>query len=178
MPAVAHDQRNRDRRQAEEAAFDGRGHRAGIEHVVAEVGAVVDARDHHVVIDLAFEQARDREVHAVRRGAVDEMAPGTVFGHAQRDVERQRVAGAAAIALGSHHRHLGKRLQRVDEALQALGTIAIVVADQDSHVAWDRIVIRAPAVAGLATNAAQLYWNPARPGSEPPRHDDSNPTAG
>ena len=86
MPAVAHDQRNRDRRQSEEAPFHGRGHRAGIEHVVAEVGAVVDARDHHVVIDLAFEQARNGEVDAVRGGAVDEMAPRTVFGDAQRDV--------------------------------------------------------------------------------------------
>lgn len=168
MPAFTHDQRNRDRGQAEEASLHGSSDRAGIEHVVAEVGAVVDARNHHVVIDLAFEQARNGEVDAVRGGTVDEMAPGTVFGHAQREVERQGVAGAAAIALGSHHRHLGKRPQRVDEALQALGTVAIVVADQDSHVAWDRIDIWAPAAAGLAMSAAQLYWNPCSPRKRTP----------
>ena len=37
-------QRNRDRGLAEEAAFGGGGDRAGIQHVIAEIRAVVDAR--------------------------------------------------------------------------------------------------------------------------------------
>src|SRR5512139_1352594 len=176
MSAGAHDERDRNGRQAEEAAFDGGSNRAGIQHVVTQVGAVVDPRHHHVVLDLAFEQARDREMDAVRGRAVHEVPALAVLGHAQGYVEGERVAGSAAIALGSDHGDLGKRLQRVDEALQALGAIAIVVADQDSHVAWDRVVIWAPAAAGLATNAAQLYWNPGPPRKRTrPRCRSTNP---
>ena len=77
----------------------------------------------------------DREVHAVRRRAVDDVVLALAeLEDAQRHVERQRVAGAAAVAVGRDDGDLGQRRKRVAQALQALGAIAVVVADENFHV--------------------------------------------
>ena len=86
--ATLRHERHGDGGQAEKAALDGRSDRARVEHVVPEVGAVVDARYDHV--ELEFEQARDRKVDTVGRRAVDHV-PGVLVHalHAQRHLERQ-----------------------------------------------------------------------------------------
>jgi hypothetical protein len=60
------------RGNAEESALHRRRHGAGIQHVVAEVGAIVDAGNQDV--GLLLEQPRDGDVHAIGRGAVNVVA--------------------------------------------------------------------------------------------------------
>ena len=84
-------------------------------------------------VRLVVEQAGDREVDAVGRRAVDEEeAVGRAADH-QRPVERQRVGGAAAIALGRDHRDLAVRRERPREVLESGREIAVVVGEQDAH---------------------------------------------
>ena len=68
--------------------------------VVAEIGAVVHARDDDVVLEI--EQSRNRQMHAIGGRAVDVVSIGVVARRAHRHIERERIAGAAAVAVGSH----------------------------------------------------------------------------
>ena len=124
-------QRDRDRGLAEEAALGGGGDRAGIQHVVAEIRAVVDAGDHHV--GLERKQARDGEVHAVGRCAFDEVHVGFGLADAQRQFERERVARAAAIAIGRHHRQIAQALEPLAQRVDAARAVTVVVGYEDSH---------------------------------------------
>ena len=65
-------ERHRDRRQAQEAPFHRRGDGTRIDHVVAQVGAVIDARHHEV--RLIVEESRQRKVHAIGRRTIDLVA--------------------------------------------------------------------------------------------------------
>ena len=124
-------QRDRHGGLAEEAPF-GRGRdRARIQHVVAEIGAVVDARDHHV--GLERKQTRDRQVHAVGRRALHEVDIGFGLADAQRHFERERVARAAAIAVRRDHRQVAEALERVAQRDDAARAVTIVVGYEDSH---------------------------------------------
>ena len=96
-------QRHGDRRQAQEAPLDRGSDGAGIQHVVAQVRAVVHSRDDHVVLEV--EQAGDRKVHAVRRCAGHEVHPGLGLEHAQRDIQGEGVAGAALVAVRGNDSH-------------------------------------------------------------------------
>ena len=138
---VGGDQRHRHRRQAEEAAFHRRRHGAGIDHVVAEIRGVVDARHHDVRLEL--QHAGQRQVHAVGRRAGD--AAGVVVDALQpdRQVERQRVAGAGAVAVGGDHHHFMAGLaQHGGEHPDAGGIDAVVVADQDPHLGFNRLIVQ------------------------------------
>ena len=98
---------------------------------------------------------------AVGRRAVDVVHGVAEREHAQRHVERQRVAGTAAVAIRCDDRHGRERTQRIGEALQSLGAIAVIVADENSQA----VRFRAPpdpGHRGLAARAAQLYWNRLR----------------
>ena len=80
-----------------------------------------------------IEHAGDGQMHAVGRRAIDEVEAVGRAAQAQRPVERQRIAGAAAVALGRDDGDVGDRRQRLGERLDARGEIAVVVAQQDAH---------------------------------------------
>ena len=80
-------QRDGDGRLAEEAPLRGRGHRARIQHIVAQVRAIVDARHHHVRLER--KQSRDCQVHAVGGRALHVVHVGLGLRHAQRNFERE-----------------------------------------------------------------------------------------
>ena len=82
---------------------------------------------------LEVEEPGDREVHAVGGRAGHEVHARLGFEHAQRHVERQRVAGAAAVAVRRDDGDLAERRQRLAQAPDAFGTVAVVVADQNLH---------------------------------------------
>jgi hypothetical protein len=129
---VAGGQRHGNRRQAEETPFHGRGDGAGIDHVVAHVGEVVDAGDDDV--RLLRHQAGQRQMHAVGRRAGH--APGVFVEPlgAQRLVEGQRVACAGTVAIRRHHGdRVAGRAQVVGKHADARCIHAIIVADQYSH---------------------------------------------
>jgi hypothetical protein len=81
------DERDSDRRHAEQRALHGRRHRARVGDVVAHIAAVVDARDHQVRLDL--HDAVDRQVDRVGRRAVDGKMASIDRIDAQRAVEAQ-----------------------------------------------------------------------------------------
>src|SRR3546814_594102 len=88
---VGGDQRNGHRGQVEEAAFHRRGHGAGIDDVVTEVGGVVDAG--HDDVRLVLEHAGDGDVDAVGGRAVHAPHGGFLLDYPHRRVQGQRVAG-------------------------------------------------------------------------------------
>jgi hypothetical protein len=95
------DLREGDGRNAEQVALHRRAHRAGVDGVVAHVGAVVDAA-HHQVGPVA-QQARERDVHAVGRRAVDvAKAVGASLTYSGA-LQRQRVRLGAVVVLGRDH---------------------------------------------------------------------------
>ena len=116
---------------AEQIGFGGGGHGAGIEGVVAHIRAVVDAGKHPVGLEIG--QAVQGEVDAVGGRAVDKIEAVGGFLDAQRAVERERIAGAAAVALGGDHAHVGKFGGHPGEDGEAFGLVAVVVADEDIH---------------------------------------------
>ena len=125
-------QRHRHCRQTEEAAFHRRRHSAGINHVVAQVGGIVDAGHHDVRFQL--QHAGDRHVHAVGRGAVNLPGLRIQLHHADRCIQGQRIAGAAAVAVGGDHQDLVAGLaQPGRKGTDAGGVDAVVVADQYPH---------------------------------------------
>ena len=120
MPAALRPgaQGDREGGQAEEPPFDGCRDRPGIQHVVAQILAVVDARNHHVV--FVVKETGDRQMHAIRRGSGDEVHARLRLEHAQGHIQRERVAGTAAIAVRGHHRHVGERGEDFSQAADAL----------------------------------------------------------
>src|SRR2546423_638245 len=76
-------------------------------------------------------QPRDGQMHAIGRGTGDEIDTGLSLEYAKWHVQGQRIAGAAAVAIRGHHGDFGKRKKGLPEAPDALGTEAVVVADQD-----------------------------------------------
>ena len=82
---------------------------------------------------LEIGQAVQGEVDAVGGRAVDKIEAVGGFLDAQRAVERERIAGAAAVALGGDHAHVGKFGGHPGEDGEAFGLVAVVVADEDIH---------------------------------------------
>jgi hypothetical protein len=114
----------------------------------------VDAGHDHVVVLL--KEPGDREVHAIGRRAVHVIHVVAELEHAQRHVERQRIARTAAIAVGRDDGDCRERSKRVRQPLQAFGAIAVIVADEDSQASGSAL---APDL--RPSRAAQLYWKPA-----------------
>ena len=126
------DQRHRDRRYAEQEAFGRCRDGTGIHRVVAHVGAVVDTGHHHV--GQMVEHAGHREVHAVGRCAIDMIEAVRGAAQRQRTIQRQRVAGAAAVALGRDHRDFADGAERLGERRDSGSEVAVVVTDQNAHL--------------------------------------------
>ncbi|MOA21440.1 hypothetical protein D3C78_1419310 [compost metagenome] len=124
-------QREGERRLVEEAAFQGGRHGAGIQHVVTQIGAQVDARHHHV--GGVLEQAVEAQVHAVGRRTVDADEAVVQPLRMQRTVEGQRTAGPAAVGIGGDHHALGVIRQRLVQRNYPGGVHAVIVGDQYSH---------------------------------------------
>ena len=62
-------QRNCKRRYAQQKTLGRRRHRAGVNGVIAHIGAVIDAGHHHIGHEI--EQPRHRQMHAIGGRAVD-----------------------------------------------------------------------------------------------------------
>ena len=95
-------------------AFDGalhrRRHGAGIEHIGAEVGAVVDAGEHQ--IGPLLQQGKQGELDAVTGGATAGPGPHPIveqlIGPLRPDggVQGEAMAGGGAFLVGANHTHL------------------------------------------------------------------------
>jgi hypothetical protein len=131
VAAVGEHERHGDRRDAEETALHRGRHGAGVQHVVAEVRAVIDPGDQHV--GRLLEQTGDRDVHAIRRRTVHVVHVVLGALDAQRRIERQRVARAAAVAVRRDDRDLREIGEMLRERPQAGREIAIVVGKEDPH---------------------------------------------
>ncbi len=131
-PGLARE-RQRHRRDAEEKTLGGRGDGARIDRVVAHVRAEVDAGDDEV--RQLVEEAGHRQVHAIGRRAVHEQEPVGGAPHRERAVERQRIGGAAAIALRRDHRDFAQIGQCIGEMRETRREVAVVVGEEDAHPA-------------------------------------------
>jgi hypothetical protein len=122
-------QRHGHGRQPEEAAFDRGRDRARIQHVVAEVLAVVDPGNHHVEFEV--EEPGQRDVHAVagRAGHVPEAAVDLRDLH--RQVERQRMAGTTLVAVGRDDGQVRKAIERGTQRQDAARAVPVIVADEN-----------------------------------------------
>lgn len=124
-------EREGDGGDAEQIGFGSGGNGARIEGIVSHVGAVVNAREHQIGVEVR--QGVQGEVDAVGGRAADIVK--AVFGLAQMQwaVEGERVADAAAVALGGDDAHVGKFGGDAGKHGDALRQIAVVVADEDVH---------------------------------------------
>ena len=129
-------QRHGDRRQAEEAPFHRRRDRAGIDDIVAEVRRVVDAGHHDVGLEV--EQSGQREMDAVGRRARDAVAAVVHAGDADGLVERQRIAGARAVAIWRDDGDAADDSQTFGQYAYAGRVDAVVVGNQNSHAVGPR----------------------------------------
>src|SRR5260370_41925364 len=77
----------------------------------------------------------DRQMNAVCRCPWHIVDTRFRLENAQGNIERERVARAAAIAVGRHygHRYIGERGEGVAQAADAFCAEAVIVTDQDLH---------------------------------------------
>jgi hypothetical protein len=81
---------------------------------------------------LAAKDARDGDIDAVRRRAVDRIYPlGNRF-EAKRTAQGERMADSAGFGVRGHNRHFPKGPERVGKRVNALRAHSIVVGDQDT----------------------------------------------
>ncbi len=125
------DQREGDRRNAEQEALHRRGDGAGIDRVVAHVRAVVDAGDDQV--RTLLQQPGDRHMDAIRGRAIDEVKPASRLAHRQWPAQGQRIRRARPVTFRRVDRDFREIGQDRGERLDARGEVAVVVADQDAH---------------------------------------------
>ena len=136
-PAVEGLLRGGDGGDAEHNALERRGHGARVGDVVAEVGAVVDAGDDQLRLEL--QKAEPGEAHAVHRRAVGGETTPTVAEVHLLDPERLARGDAprrgAPVGVGRDHRELHVRdlEQRLAHHAQADCLDAVVVGEQDLH---------------------------------------------
>ena len=116
---------------AEEITLHGRAHRAGVNRVVAHVGAVVDTRNHQV--RPVTEQAGQRDVHTVRRRAIDETKAVGSGMHVQGGMQGQRIAFGAVVDLRCHNLHICNRFEGFIQGDDPRGLVAVVVANENFH---------------------------------------------
>ena len=87
-------------------------------------------------IRIIRQVARQRQMHAVRRRAVDEIAILFNLADPERRVQRQRVAGTAVIPVRRHQDDLGNFGQRFCERDYAPRHVAVIVTHQNFHCLW------------------------------------------
>ena len=117
-------------------ALHRRTHRAGIQHICAQVGAVVDAGEHQ--IRPLIQQGKQGQLDAVRGGAA--AGPGLdaiieQFISPLRPywgLQGETVARSGALLIRTHHTHLVAAGQgRIGQSSNAFSEDPVVVADQD-----------------------------------------------
>ena len=127
---------HRQGRQPLDRALHGRRHGAGIEDVGAEVGTVVDAREHQ--IRRLLHQPEQGQLDAVGGGAA--AGPGRDTGgeefigplRPQRGLQGEAMAGGGALPVGTDHGDGMAAPGRFGrQGLDAVGEDPVVVADQD-----------------------------------------------
>ena len=126
--------RHGNRRKPQETPFHRRRDRTRIQHIVAHVGAGIDARHHHV--RFLFQQTGNRQMHAVGRGAVDTDKTIRRHGRTDRGFQGEGIGGATAITLRRNHGDLAVCGKRLGQGADTGGLVAVVVADQNPHVRW------------------------------------------
>src|SRR5687768_1363601 len=72
-------------------------------------------------------------MHAVGGRALHVIDVRFGFADAQRHVEGEGIAGAAAIAIRRDHGEIAQALKRITQRDDAAGAVAIVIGDEDSH---------------------------------------------
>ena len=121
----------------EDDPLERRRDRAGVGHVVAQVRAVVDARDDQV--GLLAEEAEVGEADAVDRRPLGRKAPVSVVELDLLDPERRagrdapRRGRAVRVGRDQVHLHTVELAERAAERLDALGADSVVVGDQYPH---------------------------------------------
>ena len=117
-------------------ALHRRTHRAGIQHVGAQVWTVVDAGEHQ--IRPLIQQGKQGELDAVGGGAA--AGPGLdaiikqLISPLRPDggLQGETVARSGALLVGTHHTHLVAAGQgRIGQGANAFSEDPVVVADQD-----------------------------------------------
>ena len=86
---------------AQQMAFGSGRHGAGINRVVAHIGAVIDARDDN--IRALIEQAGHRDVNAVGWRAIDIEKATVGLAHRKRAIKGQGVGRTTAVPLRGNH---------------------------------------------------------------------------
>ena len=113
-------------------ALGGRGDRAGIVDVLAEVGAGVDAGDDQG--RSLLEQQRERHHHAVGRGAVDAEAALALALVAQRAAQRNAPTGGALLHQRGDCADPSDRRQGAFQRADPWRVDPVIVGDQDERI--------------------------------------------
>ena len=115
----------------------GRGDRARVGHIVAEVGVRVDARNDQV--DLFLDHAQQRQRHAVGGRAVAGQRGGTVRKHSLADsqgaVQGLDVARGAPVTVGREHGHPPQVAHLLRQGQQTRRLDPVVVGHHDVEIA-------------------------------------------
>ena len=103
----------------------------------------------------------DRDVHAIGRRAVDVIEVVLDALDAQRRFERQRVAGAAAIAVGRHDDDVGDGREMPRERAQAARLIPVVIGKENPQLpfpGWSRHDPSGRVLAQRSAGGAGAIW--------------------
>ena len=119
----------------EQRSLDGPRDRARIGDIVGHVGTAIDTRQHKRRPFLA-QQIADRHDYTVGRGAAHGERLLANPAHADRLTQRQRVRRATLIQLGRDRPHvIGQGARDIAENFQARSSDAVIVGDQNAHLA-------------------------------------------
>ena len=82
---------------------------------------------------LEIEQTGNGEMHAIGRSAVAIVGIESISGGPHRDIQSERVAGAAAIAIRRHHRDRAQGFDGEGQSREALCLIPVIVGKKNFH---------------------------------------------
>ena len=125
--------RQSERRNADHGAFDGAGHGAGIDHVLAGIAAAIDAGEDEIGA-LAVEHVARAHDDAIGGRTAHGEAPLGDLAQPQRIVERQRMGDARLVVFRRDHPDIvGEGARDLLADVEALGVDAVIIGDQDAH---------------------------------------------
>ena len=125
-------QRYGDGGYAHQVGLHGGRDRTGVGHVIAQVGAVVDTRDHQ--IRPGRQQAVDTHVDAVGGRAVHGIETCAQLEHPQGRVQRQGMTGGAPFTVRGNHGDPAQLPQGLGQRQDTGGMDAVVIGNHDVHV--------------------------------------------
>ena len=159
--------RQRERGNAEQRAFHGAGHGAGIDHVLADIAAAIDAGQHEIDL-LAVEHVAHAHDDAIGRRAAHRVAAVADLAQPQRIVERQRMRDARLIVLRRDDPDIvGQRARDLGADIEAFGVNAVVVGDQNAHASFRFYLLQSAHIG--------LQRGPARRSSRRPPDNSPSP---